>query len=86
MIYREIEKILFSFLQKFPAVSVTGPRQSGKTTLMKHLGGDYNYFSLENMDTRTFAEDDPRGFLRSAGEKFILDEVQYVPALFSYLQ
>jgi predicted AAA+ superfamily ATPase len=86
MIYRDIEKVLFSLLQKFPAVSVTGPRQSGKTTLVKHIGGDYNYFTLENIDTRTFAEDDPRGFLRSAGEKFILDEVQYVPSLFSYLQ
>ncbi|GHU78544.1 hypothetical protein FACS1894145_0730 [Bacteroidia bacterium] len=86
MIYREIEKVLFSLLQKFPAVSVTGPRQSGKTTLVKNLGNDYNYFSLENIDIRTFAEEDPRGFLHSAGEKFILDEVQYVPHLFSYLQ
>ncbi|GHV72224.1 ATPase [Bacteroidia bacterium] len=86
MIYREIEKVLFSLLQKFPAVSMTGPRQSGKTTLVKNLGSDYTYFSLENIDTRAFAEEDPRGFLRSAGEKFILDEVQYVPALFSYLQ
>ncbi|GHT58507.1 ATPase [Bacteroidia bacterium] len=85
MIIREIEKVFFELLQKFPAVSVTGPRQSGKTTLVKNIGG-YNYFSLENIDTRTFAESDPRGFLHSAGEKFILDEVQYVPALFSYLQ
>ena len=45
-----------------------------------------NYFSLENIDVRTFAEEDPRGFLNSAGKRFILDEVQYVPALFSYLQ
>jgi predicted AAA+ superfamily ATPase len=53
---------------------------------VKNLGGDYNYISLENLDNRTFAEEDPRGFFKSAGEKFILDEVQYVPQLFSYLQ
>jgi predicted AAA+ superfamily ATPase len=85
MINRDLEKTLFELLQKFPAINITGPRQSGKTTLAKNLTG-YNYFSLENPDTRLFAESDPRGFLRSAGEKFILDEVQHVPALFSYLQ
>ena len=86
MINRNIEKVLFALLQKYPAINITGPRQSGKTTLVKKLNGDYNYFSLENPDTRLFAENDPRGFLGAAGEKFILDEVQYVPALFSYLQ
>ena len=86
MIRRKIEQVLFALLQKYPAVNITGPRQSGKTTLVKSLNGDYNYLSLENPDTRLFAESDPRGFLRSAGEKFILDEVQYVPQLFSYLQ
>ncbi|MCL2760215.1 MAG: ATP-binding protein [Desulfuromonadales bacterium] len=86
MIDRNIEKALFTLLQKYPAINITGPRQSGKTTLAKNIGGNYNYFSLENPDTRLFAESDPRGFLRSAGEKFILDEVQHVPELFSYLQ
>ena len=86
MINRNIENVLFMLLQKYPAVNITGPRQSGKTTLVKNLNRDYNYFSLENPDTRLFAESDPRGFLHSAGEKFILDEVQYVPELFSYLQ
>jgi len=86
MINRNIEAHLFSLLQKYPAINIVGPRQSGKTTLVKNLNGDYNYFSLENPDTRLFAENDPRGFLYSAGEKFILDEVQYVPELFSYLQ
>ena len=86
MVYRNIEKILFELLQKYPAINITGPRQSGKTTLVKSINENYNYFSLENPDTRLFAESDPRGFLRSAGEKFILDEVQYVPELFSYLQ
>jgi len=86
MINRNIENTLSTLLQKYPAVNITGPRQSGKTTLVKNLKGDYNYFSLENPDIRLFAEGDPRGFLHSAGEKFILDEVQYVPELFSYLQ
>jgi predicted AAA+ superfamily ATPase len=86
MINRNIETILRLLLQKYPAVNITGPRQSGKTTLVKALNGDYNYFSLENPDMRLFAETDPRGFLRSAGKKYILDEVQRVPALFSYLQ
>ncbi|MDR0932915.1 MAG: ATP-binding protein [Victivallales bacterium] len=85
MIQRDMAKVLLMLLNKFPAVHVTGPRQSGKTTLAKTLDG-YRYFSLENPDIRVFAETDPRGFLRSAGEKFILDEVQYVPQLFSYLQ
>ena len=86
MIYREITSKLFSLLEKYPAINITGPRQSGKTTLVKSIANDYNYFSLENIDTRTFAEEDPRGFLHSAGKRFILDEVQYVPLLFSYLQ
>jgi len=86
MIYRQIEQKLIELLEKYPAINITGPRQSGKTTLVKSIAGNYNYFSLENIDTRTFAEADPRGFLNSAGKRFILDEVQYVPALFSYLQ
>ena len=86
MIYRQIQEKLISLLEKYPAINITGPRQSGKTTLVKNVAGNYNYFSLENIDTRSFAEEDPRGFLNSAGENFILDEVQYVPALFSYLQ
>ena len=76
MINRKIENILFTLLQKYPAINITGSRQSGKTTLVKNLTGNYNYFSLENPDTRLFAENDPRGFLCSAGEKFILDEVR----------
>ena len=70
-------------MQKYPAINITGPRQSGKTTLVKELLKEHRYFSLENPDIRLFAESDPRGFLRSAGERFILDEVQNVPELFS---
>jgi predicted AAA+ superfamily ATPase len=86
MIIREAQESLLSLLKKYPAVSITGPRQSGKTTLAKSVAGGYNYFSLENPDTRNFAEQDPRGFLNSAGKRFVIDEIQYVPVLFSYLQ
>ena len=73
-------------MKKYPAINITGPRQSGKTTLVKELLKEHRYFSLENPDIKLFAESDPRGFLRSAGDRFILDEVQNVPELFSYLQ
>ena len=86
VIYREISPKLLSLLEKYPAVNITGPRQSGKTTLAKSIANGYHYFSFENIDTRSFAEEDPRGFLHSAGERFILDEVQVVPTIFSYLQ
>ena len=86
MIYRKIAKALFSLMQKYPAINITGPRQSGKTTLVRELLNDHRYFSLENPDIQLFAKEDPRGFIRSAGERFIFDEVQNVPALFSYLQ
>ena len=55
MIYRDIERVLHLLLQKYPAINITGPRQSGKTTLAKAMNGDYSYFSLENPDTRLFA-------------------------------
>ncbi|WP_233632518.1 AAA family ATPase [Parapedobacter sp. ISTM3] len=61
---------------KFPILAVTGPRQSGKTTLLKSLFPDYTYVSLENPDNRSFAEDDPNGFLQLYAEHVILDEVQ----------
>ena len=62
MIYREIEKALFALMLKYPAINITGPRQSGKTTLVKQLLNEHKYFSLENPDIRLFAENDPRGF------------------------
>jgi predicted AAA+ superfamily ATPase len=86
MITRQIGKKALALAKKYPALVVTGPRQSGKTTLVKQLFDSHAYFSLENPDTRLFAEEDPRGFLASAGNKIILDEVQQVPQLFSYLQ
>lgn len=73
-------------LAGFPILTITGPRQSGKTTLSRLLAPDVPYFSLEDPDTRAFATEDPRAFLRQAVDGAIFDEVQRVPELFSYLQ
>lgn len=83
---RQIEDVIKSQLSKFPVIALTGPRQSGKTTLLKELFKDYRYVSLENPDIRAFAEDDPLGFLNEYSDNAILDEVQKVPILFSYIQ
>ena len=71
---------------KFPVVTLTGVRQSGKSTLLKNMFPDYRYVSLEDPDFRKFASDDARGFLDSMGKHVIIDEVQRVPDLFSYIQ
>ncbi len=71
---------------KFPIVALTGPRQSGKTTLLQKLFPDYRYLSLENPDNRALALSDPNGFLSIYDRHVIFDEVQQVPQLFSYLQ
>jgi predicted AAA+ superfamily ATPase len=73
-------------LAGFPILTITGPRQSGKTTLSRLLAPELPYFSLEDPDTRAFATQDPRAFLRKASDGAILDEVQRAPELFSYLQ
>lgn len=70
----------------FPIIGIVGPRQSGKTTLAKQLFPKYDYVNLEQLDTRRFATEDPRGFLNRFNNHVILDEVQRVPDLFSYLQ
>ncbi|MDK2977960.1 MAG: uncharacterized protein PWP52_674 [Bacteroidales bacterium] len=70
----------------FKVVAVTGPRQSGKTTLVKFVFPDKPYVTLENPDNRQFSVDDPRGFLSQFPEGAILDEIQRNPLLFSYLQ
>lgn len=70
----------------FKSVAITGPRQSGKTTLAKSLFSEKAYLSLENPDVRRFALEDPRGFLSRYQSGAIFDEVQRAPELFSYLQ
>ncbi|MEA4966356.1 MAG: AAA family ATPase, partial [Oscillospiraceae bacterium] len=86
MIQRTAESELRYLAAHYKAVAVVGPRQSGKTTLVKYVFADKPYVSLENPDTRSFATEDPRGFLSNYPEGAILDEAQRVPSLFSYLQ
>lgn len=72
--------------KQYPVISLTGPRQSGKTTLLKNEFSDYTYVSMENPDQREFAEEDPRGFLSFYRKYVIIDEAQRSPQLFSYIQ
>ena len=86
MIIRDAEKTILLMLRGFPIVTITGPRQSGKTTLAKMIFKDKPYASLEDPDVRLFAQDDPRSFLERFPDGAVLDEVQRCPHLFSYLQ
>ncbi|MCH5346643.1 MAG: ATP-binding protein [Muribaculaceae bacterium] len=72
--------------QYFPVITLTGPRQSGKSTLYRHIFPDCPYTSLEDPDTRLIAESDPRGFLSQFGNEMIIDEIQNYPTLLSYIQ
>lgn len=86
MIERALQAKLIELAKKYPIVTLTGPRQSGKSTLLRYAFPDYNYVSLEDPDMRLFATDDPRGFLATYPDKTIIDEAQHVPTLFSYIQ
>lgn len=86
MIERQIAPELDSLLGEYPIVTVIGPRQAGKTTLVRNRLPDFGYVNLESPDTRAFANEDPRAFLAEHGEPLILDEIQRVPTLLSYLQ
>ncbi|MCC6447699.1 MAG: ATP-binding protein [Chitinophagaceae bacterium] len=86
MITRTAEAELRLLATQFKAVAVTGPRQSGKTTLVRYVFPEKSYVNLENPDIRLFAQEDPRGFLSAYPQGAVLDEIQRVPQLFSYLQ
>ena len=86
MIPRQITKHILSLISQYPVISLTGPRQSGKTTLLRRMFPDYRYVNFEDPDTRLYFGQDPRGFLREYNTQVIFDEAQRVPALFSYLQ
>jgi predicted AAA+ superfamily ATPase len=86
MIRRDLETVLKKVAQQYPVVTLTGPRQSGKTTLVQAAFPRHDYASLEEPDVRAFALEDPRGFLGQFTGGVILDEVQRVPDLFSYIQ
>ena len=86
MIARKIEKQLRKLAEMYPVVTITGPRQSGKTTLAKAVFPEHKYVSLENFDLRQMAQADPKGFLKSFPAPVIFDEIQRVPELLSYIQ
>lgn len=83
---RELAGRLTEEMKWFPVVSITGPRQSGKSTLAKHCFSDYAYVNLENPQARAAAIEDPVSFIRNRPERLIIDEAQYAPDLFSMIQ
>ena len=85
-IKRLIERTLKEAVRSFPAVFIGGPRRSGKTTLSKTFLKGYNYVLLDEIDIRTFAIEDPRGFLEKYPPPVIIDEIQNVPTLLSYIK
>ena len=86
VIKRELSKKLTSAAKAFSVVAVVGPRQSGKTTLVKMVFPDKPYVSMEDLDMREYVSSDPRGFLSDYTNGAIIDEIQRTPQLFSYLQ
>lgn len=83
---RHLQSRLLKGADKFPVVTLTGPRQSGKTTLTRMALPDHEYVNLEDPDERRWATDDPRGFLDRFKEQVVIDEARHVPDLFSYIQ
>ncbi|MEM8583973.1 MAG: ATP-binding protein [Bacteroidota bacterium] len=86
LIPRRLTEHLNTLSDYFPAVSLTGPRQAGKTTLLKELYPNYTYLSLEDPSVRIPAQEDPKAFLKKFNDRVIFDEAQRFPALFNYLQ
>ena len=86
-INRKIESVVTEASQYFPVISVTGPRQSGKSTLLRHLFPDAVAYSLKDLNVREFAQNDPIAFLNNDnGRMMFIDEIQKVPALLDYMQ
>lgn len=85
-IERDLTNTLIDTLRHFPAVAVTGPRQSGKSTLIQHSLPDYNYATFDDPIILRAAENDPNMFLDSLGEKIIIDEIQYFPEILRYIK
>ena len=83
---RNIESSIRKLTSKYPIIAVTGPRQSGKTTMLREMFSDYKYVNLENPDLRAYAENDTKAFLNEYDSYVVIDEAQRVPSLFSYLQ
>ncbi|MBC8458783.1 MAG: ATP-binding protein [Deltaproteobacteria bacterium] len=85
-IKREMESECRSMLQQFPVITIIGPRQSGKTTMVRHLFSDLPYYNFENPDVRMLIQQDPRRFLQEIPNGAVLDEIHKVPELPSYIQ
>lgn len=86
MILRVAQAVLINLASQYKAIAVIGPRQSGKTTLVRAVFPEKPYVSLENLEARSYALEDPKAFLNQFPHGAVLDEVQRTPALFSYLQ
>ncbi|MFH1846290.1 MAG: ATP-binding protein [Candidatus Omnitrophota bacterium] len=86
MIKRELSELCLQFFKQYPVITITGPRQSGKTTLAKSVFPDLPYVNLEEPDSRRLAIEDPRGFLAEFNNGVILDEIQRAPEIPSYIQ
>ncbi len=86
IIQRDLSPKLMKVIQSWPSITLTGPRQSGKTTLCRNIFPNHPYESLEAPDIRAFATEDPRAFLTQFPQGAVFDEIQRVPELFSYLQ
>ena len=85
-IERQMETLLKEAAKYFSVISVTGPRQSGKSTLLKHLFPEHKQYSMKDLHVRAFAEQDPVAFLNQHEEGMFIDEVQKVPVLLDYIQ
>lgn len=86
MISRDISAKIKRFAEQYPVVTITGPRQSGKTTLCKALFPEYLYSNLESLEERDFATRDPKGYLAKFTHGAVIDEIQNAPDLLSYIQ
>ncbi|MCC6459762.1 MAG: ATP-binding protein [Saprospiraceae bacterium] len=86
MITRHLSEYLRAAARTMPVISLTGPRQSGKTTLVREAFPEHAYANLEHLPTRQYARENPVGFLEQYPNGLIVDEAQYVPELFSYIQ
>ena len=85
-IHRQIEETLKKFVGLFPAVTVTGPRQSGKSTMLKECLKDYDYITFDRIQNIEDFSSDPESFIQKYKNKVIFDEAQQVPELFNYIK